>query len=49
MRTLQDGKVHKVLKNFPSPEELVATVRELGSKVEVTLFDYYWLLVDRTN
>jgi SAM-dependent methyltransferase len=49
MRTLRDGSVHKVLKNFPSPEELVATVRDYGSKVEVTLFEYYWLMVYRTN
>jgi SAM-dependent methyltransferase len=49
MRTLKGGSVHKVLKNFPSPEELVATVREFGRKVEVTLFDYYWLMVYRTN
>ncbi len=49
MRTLQDGKLHKVLKNFPSPEELKTTIGDLGIHVEVTLFDYYWLLVYRTN
>jgi SAM-dependent methyltransferase len=49
MRTLQDGKLHKVLKNFPSPEELKAAVGDLGHSVEVTLFDYYWLLLYRTN
>ncbi|HXC01759.1 MAG TPA: methyltransferase domain-containing protein [Opitutaceae bacterium] len=49
MRTLQDGKLHKVLKNFPSPEELKTTIGDLGIHVEVTLFDYYWLLAYRTN
>jgi ubiquinone/menaquinone biosynthesis C-methylase UbiE len=49
MRTLQDGKLHKVLKNFPSPEELKTTIGDLGIHVEVTLFDYYWLLVYRKN
>jgi ubiquinone/menaquinone biosynthesis C-methylase UbiE len=49
MRTLQDGKLHKVLKNFPSPDELKATVGDLGIHVEATLFDYYWMLTYRTN
>ena len=49
MRTLHDGKLHKVLKNFPSPEELKTTIGDLGIHVEVTLFDYYWLLVYRKN
>jgi SAM-dependent methyltransferase len=49
MRTLQGGKLHKVLKNFPSPEELKSAIGDLGIHVEVTLFDYYWLLVYRTN
>lgn len=49
MRTLQDGKLHKVLKNFPSPDELKTTIGDLGIHVEVTLFDYYWLLSYRTN
>jgi len=49
MRTLQDGKLHKVLKNFPSPEELKTTIGDLGIHVEVTLFDHYWLLAYRTN
>jgi ubiquinone/menaquinone biosynthesis C-methylase UbiE len=49
MRTLQDGKLHKVLKNFPSPEELKTAIGDLGIHVEVTLFDYYWLLAYRTN
>jgi ubiquinone/menaquinone biosynthesis C-methylase UbiE len=49
MRTLQDGNLHKVLKNFPSPEELKTTIGDLGIHVEVTLFDYYWLLSYRTN
>jgi SAM-dependent methyltransferase len=49
MRSLQDGKLHKVLKNFPSPDELKAAVGDLGDNVEVILFDYYWLLLYRTN
>ncbi|HEV8073782.1 MAG TPA: class I SAM-dependent methyltransferase [Opitutaceae bacterium] len=49
MRTLQDGKLHKVLKNFPSPEELKTTIGDMGIHVEVTLFDYYWLLSYQTN
>ena len=49
MRTMQDGNLHKVLKNFPSPEELQAAVADFGTDAEVTLFDYYWLLVYRRN
>jgi|HubBroStandDraft_6_1064221.scaffolds.fasta_scaffold833333_1 SAM-dependent methyltransferase len=49
MRTLQDGKLHKVLKNFPSPEELKTAVEDWGNSIEVTVFDYYWLLVYRKS
>ncbi|MGA3007736.1 MAG: class I SAM-dependent methyltransferase [Opitutaceae bacterium] len=45
MRTLQDGQLHKVLKNFPTPEELKAAIGDTGNNIEVTLFDYFWLLV----
>ncbi|MGA3007735.1 MAG: class I SAM-dependent methyltransferase, partial [Opitutaceae bacterium] len=38
MRTLHDGHVHKVRKNFPSPEELTEVVGEFGRDIEVTLF-----------
>jgi ubiquinone/menaquinone biosynthesis C-methylase UbiE len=47
MRTHRDGHVHKVLKNFPSPEELEATMSGFGNNVQVTLFDYHWLLTYR--
>lgn len=47
MRTHRDGHVHKVLKNFPAPEELEATISGLGDHIKVTLFDYHWLLTYR--
>jgi demethylmenaquinone methyltransferase/2-methoxy-6-polyprenyl-1,4-benzoquinol methylase len=44
MRSLGDGHVHQVLKNFPSPQELESTVSDFGYNIKVTLFDYHWLL-----
>lgn len=43
-RRLNDGSTHRVLKNFPSQDDLRAAVQELGDNVEVRLFRYYWAL-----
>jgi SAM-dependent methyltransferase len=44
IRHLADGSAHQVLKNFPSPEELLQTVAPIAVRAEVTLTDYFWVL-----
>ncbi|MGA3180663.1 MAG: class I SAM-dependent methyltransferase [Verrucomicrobiota bacterium] len=43
-RRLEDGSTHEVLKNFPTPAELSATLEGLGDQVRVENLQYYWLL-----
>jgi demethylmenaquinone methyltransferase/2-methoxy-6-polyprenyl-1,4-benzoquinol methylase len=43
-RRLQDGSIHEVLKNFPSKEELLATVAGVAVSAEVVLTKYFWVL-----
>jgi demethylmenaquinone methyltransferase/2-methoxy-6-polyprenyl-1,4-benzoquinol methylase len=43
-RRLQDGSMHKVLKNFPSEEDLLALVQGSGGEAQVTMLEYYWVL-----
>lgn len=43
-RRLDDGSSHRVLKNFPTGEELRAAVAGLGSQVELTELEYFWAL-----
>ncbi|HWA87952.1 MAG TPA: class I SAM-dependent methyltransferase [Opitutus sp.] len=43
-RRLEDGSVHEVLKNFPSPDELLQAVAGCATSPEVSLTDYFWAL-----
>ena len=43
-RTLKDGTVHRVLKNFPTETELRTLTVGLGHGVIFTRFEYYWAL-----
>ncbi len=43
-RTLADGSVHEILKNFPSESELLDAVSESASTADVLLTDYFWIL-----
>lgn len=43
-RTLADGSMHEVLKNFPTPDELVALVEGLGVAAKVEHWPHYWAL-----
>jgi len=41
-RTLADGSAHRVLKNFPTEDELVALVAGLGEHAAWKAWTYYW-------
>jgi ubiquinone/menaquinone biosynthesis C-methylase UbiE len=43
-RTLGDGTTHRVLKNFPSEQELQALIASLGSNATIITWPYYWAL-----
>jgi SAM-dependent methyltransferase len=42
LRQLSDGSIHRVLKNFPSPEFLHSTLSAYSDTVHVTEFEYFW-------
>lgn len=44
MRQLADGSSHRVLKNFPSEEELREAVAGVGWKAVFTRFQYFWAM-----
>lgn len=47
-RRLADGTEHRVLKNFPSREELLDAADRHGTNSSVTELDYYWTLTFHT-
>ncbi len=44
IRRLADGSVHRVLKNFPTPEEIAKTLHGLATEIRHHQWDYYWAL-----
>lgn len=44
VRTLEDGSAHRVLKNFPSREELLAAVAPYAMESDYREWDYFWAL-----
>ena len=42
LRTLRDGSTHRVLKNFPTQDDLFAMTDGLGVKARYRTFGYYW-------
>lgn len=46
-RTLSDGSIWGVLKNFPSEEEVREQLARFGTTVEATRLQYYWLATFR--
>lgn len=42
-RTLEDGSVYEVLKNFPTPEEIRAQLESHCRNIEIKLLDYCWV------
>jgi len=43
-RTLEDGSVHEVLKNYPGESELIQRAARQGWGANVELLPYHWLL-----
>ena len=43
-RTLDDGSVHEVLKNFPTPQEAFAQLGPRARKPQWLPFEHYWVL-----
>ena len=43
-RTLADGSIHEVLKNFPTETELQVAVKKFGHRIRVTNHEFYWVL-----
>jgi SAM-dependent methyltransferase len=43
-RTLDDGSVHEVLKNFPTPEAALAALGPRARHAQWTDFTHYWVL-----
>jgi len=44
LRQLEDGSMHRVLKNFPSRDELLAAVDSCAEVCEYHEWDYFWAL-----
>lgn len=44
MRRLDDGSVHRVMKNFPDEDELRRAAAPIAARVEITMLTYYWML-----
>ncbi len=43
-RTLDDGSVHEVLKNFPNPESAATLLGPRARQVQWTDYTHYWVL-----
>lgn len=43
-RRLESGETFTIIKNFPTPGDLLEQVRRLGSDVRVEELEYFWLL-----
>ncbi|MCX7239385.1 MAG: hypothetical protein NTU86_02990 [Burkholderiales bacterium] len=44
LRTLRDGSVHKVLKNFPTEAQLRALLEPITANLELRQLENFWLL-----
>lgn len=45
LRALGDGTVHRVLKNFPTEQELLSLVEGIGANAQFIRWQYYWGLI----
>lgn len=42
IRRLNDGSTHRVLKNFPSPDELSTSLDNVSNDLVISQLEYYW-------
>jgi len=43
-RKLNDGSEYSIVKNFPSNAELLSLIKPVGNDIEITRFEYYWVV-----
>ena len=48
-RRLPDGTQFEIIKNFPTPADLLTAVEPFGTHCNVTEFEYYWMLTYETR
>jgi demethylmenaquinone methyltransferase/2-methoxy-6-polyprenyl-1,4-benzoquinol methylase len=48
-RTLEDGSIHLVLKNFPSEDFLRQRLSKVAADISVTKLEYYWIAIAGGN
>ena len=49
LRTLPDGETHRVLKNFPTQDELFALIEGIGKDAEYRQLDHFWVFKYRAT
>ena len=49
IRTLANGSIHEILKNFPSREEIEENLENISDNIEIRLLDYFWIVSYNTR
>jgi len=49
LRSLENGRIFQIIKNYPTPEQLQASLSDLCEEVEVTSLHYFWALRARVR
>jgi SAM-dependent methyltransferase len=49
LRKLGNGSVHEILKNFPSKTEIENDLDGFAREIQVTFFDYFWMVNYKIN
>ena len=49
LRTLENGRVFQIIKNYPTPEQLQASMSRFCDAVQVTSLRYFWALRARVR
>lgn len=49
LRSLENGRVFQIIKNYPTPEQLPASIDEVCEDVEVTSLHHFWALRARVR
>jgi ubiquinone/menaquinone biosynthesis C-methylase UbiE len=49
LRSLENGRVFQIIKNYPTPEQLQATMSHFCEEVQITSLRYFWALRGRVR